>query len=84
MSESWTGKSFSEELILDQLTHNMSKDCSLNYMFSTYMKVASSEHGENKSRTCFYISVKCQNKNKKQFAYTTCSPHVLSLQFSCK
>ena len=25
----------------------------------------------------------CQNKNKKQFAYSTCSQHVLSLEFSC-
>jgi hypothetical protein len=24
----------------------------------------------------------CQNKNKKQFMYTSCSPDVLSLQFS--
>ena len=25
----------------------------------------------------------CQNKNKKQFVYSTCSQHVLSLEFSC-
>ena len=36
------------------------------------------EHGEN--MLCAYInSSKCQ----KQFRYTTCSPHVLSLEFSC-
>ena len=42
-----------------------------------YMKIASSKH-------VVYINCsECQNKNKKQFVYTTCSPHVLSLQFSC-
>ena len=31
-----------------------------------------------------YISCsECQNKNKKQFVYTTCSDSVLSLEFSC-
>ena len=30
-----TGKSLSEALILHQLTHNMTKDCSLNYEVST-------------------------------------------------
>ena len=53
-----TGKSFSEALFLIQLTHNMTKDCSLNYKFSTYMKIASSEH-------VVYINCfECQKKKK--------------------
>ena len=34
---------FQKLLFLHQLTHNMTKDCSLNYMFSTF-RIASSEH----------------------------------------
>ena len=60
-------------LFLHQLTHNMTTDCSVNYQFSTwklpvqYMKITSSED-------VVYINCSgCQNKNKKQFVYTTCS-----------
>ena len=35
------------------------------------------EHGENMLCTEIVLNV------KKQFLYTTCSPHVLSLEFSC-
>ena len=53
-----------------------------------YMKIPSSEHGENIGRTwvehVVHISCsECQNKNKKQFLYTTCSPHVLLMSSSC-
>ena len=58
---------FQKHLFLHQLTHSKTKDCSLNYKFSMYMKIASSEH-------VVYINCsECQNKNKKQFVYTTCS-----------
>ena len=53
-----------------------------------YMKIPSSEHGENIGRTwvehVVHISCsECQNKNKKQFLYTTCSPHVLLMFSPC-
>ena len=58
-------------LFLHQLTHNMTTHCSLNYEWSTYMKITSSEH-------VVYINCpECQNKTK-----TTCSAGILSLQFS--
>ena len=38
---------FQKHLFLHQLTHNMTKDCSLNYEFTQYMKIVSSEHVEN-------------------------------------
>ena len=61
----------------------MTKDCSLNYKFSTWKLKA-----QNMLRICrehflFVNFSECQNKNKKQFVYTTCSQHVLSLQFPC-
>ena len=53
-------------LFSHQITRNMTKDCSVQYM-----KTTSSEH-------VVYINCsECQNK--KQFVCTTCSPHVLSL-----
>ena len=52
-----TGKSFSEALILaSTITHNMTKDCSLNYEFSTF-PIPSSKHV-----ACINCS-ECQNKN---------------------
>ena len=48
--KSWlesTGKSLSEALFLDQLTHNMTNDCSLIYQFSTWKLQA-----QNMGRTC--------------------------------
>ena len=56
---------FQKHLFLHQLTQNMTKDCSLNYKFSMYMKTA---------MLCTYINFsECQNKNKQQFVYKTCS-----------
>ena len=43
-----------KHLFLDQLTQNMTKDCSLIYQF---MKTASSEHGENMGRACSELEV---------------------------
>ena len=64
-----------KHLFLDQLTHNMTKDCSLIYQFSTCKLQA-----QNMGRTCCVHKLfECQNKNKKQFVCTTCSTHVLSL-----
>ena len=54
---------------LNQLTHNVTRDCSLNYKKST-----SSEHVVYKF--CF----KYQNNNKKT---NFCTQHVLNLYFSC-
>ena len=61
-----TGKSFSEALIL--ASTNPQYD---NILFIElpvqYMKITSSEH-------VVYINCsECQNKNKNQFVYTTCS-----------
>ena len=71
-----TGKSFSEALILVSTNPQYDKRLFIELQVQ-YMKIASSEHG-------VYINCsECQNKNKKQFVYTTCSQHVLSLEFSC-
>ena len=62
-------------LFLHQLTHNMTTDCSLNYNFKTW-KFQAQTWGEHVLyRNCF--------RHAEQFLYTTCSPHVLSLEFSC-
>ena len=52
---------------LNQLSHNMTRGCSLNSS-----KNISSEH-------CTNIFFNVKTKTKKQFLYTTCSCHVLSL-----
>ena len=72
---------FQKHLFLHQLTHNMTKDCSGNCKFITYMKIPSSEHFKN--MLCTWNCSECQSKNKKQFVYTECSWNVLSLEFSC-
>ena len=86
-SESWTlflllqVNICQKHLFLHQRTHNMTTDFSLNYAFSTWKFQA-----QNMLRTCcvhklFWMSK--QKTNKKQFVYTTCSQHVLRLEFSC-
>ena len=62
---------FQKHLFLHQLTHNMTKDCSGNCKFITYMKIPSSEHFKN--MLCTWNCSECQSKNKKQFVYLTCS-----------
>ena len=56
-------------LFLHQLTHNMTTYCSLNCKFNTYMKIPSSEHGEN--MLCTEIDFDIQNN--------LCSQHVLHM-----
>ena len=60
---------FQKHSFLNQLTHNMTTDCSLNYKFNTW-KFQAQTWGEHVVyRNCFWHS--------EQFLYTTCSPHVL-------
>ena len=49
-----------------------------------YMKIPSSEHEENIERTWVehVVHINC-SECQKQFLDTTCSPHILSLEFSC-
>ena len=57
-------------LFLHQITHNITTDCSLNSK-------------KNMVEHVVHISCsECQNKNKKQSLYTTCSAGILTLQFS--
>ena len=56
-----------KHLFLQQLNHNMTKDCSLN------MKIESSDHVVNKNCS------ECEKKKKNNL----CTQHGLSLQFSC-
>ena len=58
-----------------------------------YMKIPRSEHGENIGRTWveLVVHINCSGcKNKNNFCtqhvflmFSSCSPHVLSLEFSC-
>ena len=65
----FTGKSLSEALILNQLIHNMTTDCSLHYKLNTW-KFQAQNWGEHVVyRNSFWHS--------EQFLYKTCSPHVL-------
>ena len=56
-------------LFLHQLSHNMTTYCSLNYKFNKYVKIPSSEHGEN--MLCTEIDFDIQNN--------LCSQHVLHM-----
>ena len=58
------GKSLSEALILHQLTHRMTTDCSLNYKFNTWKFQAQTRGKYDVYRNCFWHS--------EQFLYTTC------------
>ena len=68
-----TGKSLSEALILGSTSPQYDKRLFIELRVP-YMKIASTEHVENTN---------CYECQKHQFVYTTCSQHVLSLQFSC-
>ena len=61
-----TGKSFSEVFILIASTNPQYDKRLFIELQVQYMKIASSEHVENINCS------ECQNKNKKQFVYTTC------------
>ena len=72
LSNLLTGKSLSEAFILTSTNPQHDKRLFIDLPVQ-YMKTTSSEH-------VVYINCsECQNKNKKQFVCTTCSPHVLSL-----
>ena len=78
--ESFTGKSLSEAFIFES-TNPKYDDRLFIELQVQYMKIPSSEHGgENVVYTnCFLFLL----WHSEQFMYTTCSEHVLSLQFSC-
>ena len=61
----------------------MTKDGSLNYKFSTYMKIPSSEHGEN-NHVVYINCSECQNKKTicVHNMFWDCSFHVLNSQFN--
>ena len=68
---------FQKHVLLHQLTHNMTKYCSLNYKFSAWKFEA-----QNMLTLHVYInSSECQNKNK-QFVYTTCSEHGIFMHWT--
>ena len=64
---------FQKHLFLHQLSHSMTKDCSLNYEFSSWKLQAQN----------ILCQIECQNKNKKQFVYATCSEVLVFLYWSC-
>ena len=61
-----------KDSFLNQLTHNMTTDCSLNPEFSTRKFQA-----QNMLCTKIVLNVKTKTKNN------VCTQHVLSLEFSC-
>ena len=80
-----TGKSMSEALIFASTNPQCDNRLFIELPVQ-YMKIPSSEHGENIGRTLVehVVYISCSEwQNKKQFVYTTCSHHVLSLEFSC-
>ena len=62
-------------LFLHQLTHNITKDFSLNYQFNTWKFQA-------QNMLCAQIGFCFCFDLQNNFMYTTCSWHVLSLEFS--
>ena len=62
----YTGNSFSEALIFASTNPQYDKRLFIELQVQ-YMKIASSEY------VVFINCSECQNKNKKQFVYTTCS-----------
>ena len=80
-----TGKSMSEALIL--VSTNPQYDNRLFIELPVqYMKIPSSEHGENMRRTCSvqkWFFVLTFRTTYMHNMFCPCSPHVLSLEFSC-
>ena len=68
-----TGKSLSEALIFASTNPQYDTRLFIDLQVQ-YMKIPSSEHGENKGRTC---------KQHVLNMFSSCSPHVLSLEFLC-
>ena len=73
----FTGKSFSEVLILGSTKPQYNKRLSIELPVQC-MKIPSSEHCQNMLCTQIVLNV----KTKHQFVYKTCSESVLSLEFS--
>ena len=67
-----TGKSLSEALIFASTSPQYDKRLFIELRVQ-YMKIASTEH---------VVNTNCYECQKHQFVYTTCSQHVLRLQFS--
>ena len=65
--------SFRPKIVL-QLTHNMTTDCSLYHQFSTW---------KFQAQNILCTQIVFLFRHSEQFMYTTCSEHVLSLEFSC-
>ena len=72
---------FQKHLFLHQLTHNMTKDCSLSYKFSTRKLQAQNMLRTWSEHVVHMNCSECQIKQKQK--NNLCTPHVLSLQFSC-
>ena len=71
---------YQKHLFFHQLTHNMTKDCSLSYKFSTWKLQA-----QNMPRTCCVHKLFWMLKQKTicvHNMFLACCEHVLSLQFS--
>ena len=62
---------FQELSFLNQLTHNMTRDFSLN-----------SPKNTNSQHVVYKYCLECQNKDKKQFLYTTCCELVFLGEFN--
>ena len=65
-----TGKSLSEPIILASTNPQYDKKI-IHWFTSSYMKTRNSEH------VVYMNCFECQNKNKKQFMYKTCSDLVV-------
>ena len=66
---------FQKNLFLPQLTQNMTRDCSLNYKFSTWKLSTSSEHVVYLHILVFVFVLTIQNN--------LCTQHVLSMFWGC-
>ena len=69
---------YQKHTFLHQLNQNITVDCSLNYEFSTWKFQA-----QNMLRKCCVHKLVVFFWHSEQYRYTTCSQHVLSLEFSC-
>ena len=72
LASQFTDKSFSDALIVTSTNPQYYKRLFIESSVQ-YMKIPSSEHA------AYMICSEYQNKYKKQFLYTSCSQHVLSM-----
>ena len=75
-----TGKSFSEALILVSINPQYDKRLFIELQVQ-YMKIPSSEHVVYTN--CFFVFVLAFRTTYVHNMFYPCSPHVLTLQFSC-